>query len=57
MQRRLDSAQEAVKDILGFYDDLQNQFEKFAGFSINKASLAAYHEAVFPTPKKEDQPI
>jgi phage/plasmid-like protein (TIGR03299 family) len=52
MRRQLDSAQAVVKEILGFYDDLAAKFEKFAGFNMDKARLATYHEAVFPTPKK-----
>jgi phage/plasmid-like protein (TIGR03299 family) len=53
MHRRLDSAQETVKKILGFYDDLQKQFESFATFQIKTDQLKAYHEAVFPTPKRK----
>ncbi len=52
MRRRLDSVQEAVQDILGCYDDLHCQFEKFAGFAMNTACLTSYHEAVFPIPKR-----
>ena len=53
MWRRLDSAQEIVKRILGFYDGLQSQFEKFASIAMDTARLTAYHEAVFPTPKRK----
>ena len=53
MHRRLDSAQETVKDILGFYDDLQKQFDKFASLQMKEAQLKSYHEAVFPTPKRK----
>jgi phage/plasmid-like protein (TIGR03299 family) len=53
MWRRLDSAQEIVKNILGVYDGLQSQFEKFASFAMDTTRLTAYHEAVFPTPKRK----
>jgi len=57
MRRQLDSAQAVVKEILGFYDDLATKFEKFAGLNMNKAKLSSYHEVVFPTPQKKDQPV
>ena len=53
MWRRIENAQDVVKEILRFYDDLAAQFNHFADVAMNDVRLAGYHEAIFPTPRRK----
>jgi phage/plasmid-like protein (TIGR03299 family) len=53
LHRRVEDAQEAVKGILGHYDQLTQHFERFAGFTLLSDKLANYVNLVFPAPKRK----
>ena len=53
LHRRVEDAQEAVKEILGHYDRLTQHFERFAGYFLAKDKLANYVNLVFPAPKRK----
>jgi phage/plasmid-like protein (TIGR03299 family) len=50
MPRKIEDAQEVVKNILGYYDDLGQKFNAFAGKKLDAESLTKYVKAVFPEP-------
>ncbi len=50
MMRRLEDAQERVKEILGYYEQIQKQFERFAEFQMTDDRLPRYMQGVFPEP-------
>lgn len=53
MNRRVERAEEAVKLILGRYDELATHFERLAAVSMTTEKLARYVNTVFPTPKRK----
>jgi phage/plasmid-like protein (TIGR03299 family) len=53
MPRRIDTAQEAVKKILGYYDDIAKQFDRFASKQLDGKLLSTYLGTVFPFPKRK----
>jgi phage/plasmid-like protein (TIGR03299 family) len=50
MNRRLENAQERVKELLGYYDEIEANFEQFANFDMDSAKLQSYLQGVFPDP-------
>ncbi len=53
MHLRLEHAQERVKEILGYYDDIEKRFQEFAGFEMTKNRIDRYVLGVFPTPARK----
>jgi phage/plasmid-like protein (TIGR03299 family) len=53
MHRKLESAQEVVKRIMGYYDDLGEKFNAFASKQMTAESIAQYVKEVFPEPKRK----
>lgn len=53
MHLRLEHAQEKVKEILGYYDDVEKRFQEFATFEMSKSRIDRYVLGVFPEPTRK----
>ncbi len=53
MYRRLEAAQEKVKEILGYYDSIEKRFQEFANFEMTGNRISRYVLGVFPTPARK----
>ncbi len=53
MPRKMLDAQQVVKRILGYYDELGQKFNAFAGKPVNTETLTQYVKSVFPDPKRK----
>jgi phage/plasmid-like protein (TIGR03299 family) len=53
MHRKLEDAQQVVKRIIGYYDDLGQKFNAFANKQMTTELTAQYVRAVFPEPKRK----
>jgi len=52
MHRRLEDAQEKVKEVLGYYDTIEQRFEQFANVEMKGDLLQRYLHGVFPDPTR-----
>jgi phage/plasmid-like protein (TIGR03299 family) len=50
MMKRLDDAQDRVKEILGYYEEIETRFTQFAEFQMTEDRLPRYLQGVFPDP-------
>lgn len=53
MQKRLRDAQEKVKEVLGYYDEIEARFTQFANFEMTGDLLPRYLYNVFPEPTRK----
>lgn len=53
MQRRLEDAQEKVKEVLGYYNEIEARFMQFANFEMIDDRLSRYLHGVFPEPSRK----
>jgi phage/plasmid-like protein (TIGR03299 family) len=53
MHRKIEDAQEIVKSILGYYDELGKRFTSFASKQMTEELIRKYVEVVFPEPKRK----
>ena len=53
MRRKLEDAQQAVKRIMDYYDDLGQKFNAFADKQMTTDLVTKYVQAVFPEPKRK----
>jgi phage/plasmid-like protein (TIGR03299 family) len=52
MHRRLMTAQEHVKELLGYYDEIEARFQDFANFEMKGDRMQLYMQGVFPEPRR-----
>jgi len=51
--RRVERTQDAVKEILGYYDKIEKQYQRFLAVTLGNEKLAKYTNLVFPEPKRK----
>jgi phage/plasmid-like protein (TIGR03299 family) len=50
---RLERAQESVKELLGYYDEIEERFKEFAAFEMTGDRVNRYLLGVFPVPARK----